>query len=282
MAEVIASTSNPRIKLIRSLQHRRDRNVTGLSWVEGIRPSIEAVQAGASVEALVVCRDLLTSEFATEAADAAEAAGTTIIEVTPAVFRSISDRDGPQGLGALVKQRWERLEDVTVEMGQCWVALVSVADPGNLGTILRACDGANAEGIILLDATADPYDPSALRASMGAAFTRRLVRSTWDQFMWWADRNRNLTIVGAADRAPENYRSADYGARTVLLMGSERDGLDSEQQMLCNRMVSIPMRGRADSLNLAIATSILLYEVLAQHESQRWGDDADTHTEKQP
>ena len=186
--------------------------------------------------------------------------------MTAAVFRSISDRDGPQGLGAIVRQRWRALDDVRVEDGQRWVALASVADPGNLGTILRACDGADAEGVILLDATADPYDPAAMRASMGAVFSRHLVRSTFEQFEAWA-RASGATVVGAADASPQPYRDADYGASTVLLMGSEREGLTMEQAALCDRMVSIPMRGRADSLNLGVATAILLYEVLAQRES---------------
>ena len=273
MAEAIASTSNPRIKLIRSLQHRRDRTRTGLAWVEGIRPSVEALQLGAPIDAVVVARDLLTSDFATEAIDAAAADGVEVVEVTSAVFRSISDRDGPQGLGVIVKQRWERLDDVRVEDGQRWVALASVADPGNLGTILRACDGADAEGVILLDATVDPYDPAALRASMGAAFSRRLVRASWDAFVQWVDRSRGVTIVGASDNAPDSYRDADYGARTVLLMGGEREGLSPEQRMMCNRVVGIPMRGRADSLNLGVATAILLYEALAHHEDERWATE---------
>jgi len=268
---VITSTTNGRVKLIRGLRSRRDRERTGLAWVEGIRPTIEAIQLNAVIDTLVVAPDLLTSDFARDAVDVARVEGIEIMEVTSAVFRSLSDRDGPQGLGAIIKQQWLSLPDIRLADGDVWVALASVADPGNLGTILRTCDGADAEGVILLDASTDPYDPAAMRASVGAVFSRRLVRSSFGAFAEWA-RSEGATIVGASDRAPETYREAAYGTRTVLFMGSEREGLTTEQQTLCDRMVSIPMRGRADSLNLAVATAILLYEVLDRRDTT--GDDA--------
>lgn len=261
----ITSTANPRVKQIRALRQRRERDRTGLAWVEGIRATVEALQAGAAIDTLVVAPGLLTSDFAREAVDTAVTRGIPVLEVANAVFRSLSDRDGPQGLGAIVRQQWLSLSDVRCADGDRWVALASVADPGNLGTILRTCDGSDAAGVILLDASTDPYDPAALRASMGAVFSRRLVRTSFDAFAAWAAAE-GVTVVGASDRAPEPYREADYGTRTVLLMGSEREGLTTEQQTLCNRMVSIPMLGRADSLNLAVATSILLYEVLDRRE----------------
>ena len=254
---LITSTANARVKLIRALRARRERDRSGLAWVEGIRPTVEALQLNAPVDTLVVAPD---------AVDAARANGLDIMEVTSAVFRSLSDRDGPQGLGAIIRQQWLSLPDVRMAEGDRWVALASVADPGNLGTILRTCDGADAEGVILLDASTDPYDPAAM-------FSRRLVRASFEAFAEWA-RTQHAIVVGASDRAPETYREADYGARTVLLMGSEREGLTTEQQTLCDRMVSIPMRGRADSLNLAVATAILLYEVLDRRESGTPGGGA--------
>ncbi|MDA0302579.1 MAG: RNA methyltransferase [Chloroflexi bacterium] len=270
---LITSTANARVKLIRALRARRERDRSGLAWVEGIRPTVEALQLNAPVDTLVVAPDLLNSDFARDAVDAARANGLDIMEVTSAVFRSLSDRDGPQGLGAIIRQQWLSLPDVRMAEGDRWVALASVADPGNLGTILRTCDGAGADGVILLDASTDPYDPAAMRASMGAVFSRRLVRASFEAFAEWA-RTQHAIVVGASDRAPETYREADYGARTVLLMGSEREGLTTEQQTLCDRMVSIPMRGRADSLNLAVATAILLYEVLDRRESGTPGGGA--------
>jgi TrmH family RNA methyltransferase len=262
---MITSTSNERVKAIRALRRRKERDASGLAYVEGIRAVREALEADAEVETLLVAPELLQSETAREAVAGASDAGTAVLEVSPAVFRSVSERDGPQGLAAVVRQRWTRLEEIEVGDGERWVALSSVADPGNLGTILRTCDAAGARGVILLDGSADPYDPTAVRASTGAVFTRGLVRASWEAFAAWAA-SAGVTLVGATDDAEQPYRGADYGSRTVVLMGSEREGLSEAQRAACDRLVGIPMLGSVDSLNLGVATALVLYELLAQRE----------------
>ena len=263
---MITSTANPRVKAIRALRRRKERDARAVAYIEGIRPILTAIDAGAAIDTLIIAPDLLTSPRARDAVARATNEGIPALEVTPAVFRSLSDRDGPQGLAAVIRQRWTTLDDHTLEDGDRWVALTAVADPGNLGTILRTCDAAAAEGVILLEASADPYDPTALRASTGAVFTRRLVRATWPDFTAWA-RRESATVTATADNAPTPYRGANYGPRSIILMGSEREGLTADQQAFCDQTVAIPMRGSADSLNLAVATALVLYELLAQHES---------------
>ncbi|MCK9485461.1 MAG: RNA methyltransferase [Dehalococcoidia bacterium] len=265
MAAVITSTANARIKKIRALRMRKERDEQQLAFVEGIRSVVEAIQVEAPVEHLVICPALLKGQVAWDAVNLARAAGTEVIEVDETVFRTLSRREGPQGIAAVVRQRWERLEDVLPVTGETWVALEEAADAGNIGTVVRSCDATGAAGVILLDHTADPYDPVAMRASTGAVFTKRLVRATFDEFVDWA-RTRVVTVVGAAGDATHDYRTADYGERTTILMGSERAGLPPERQAVCDVMVAIPMRGRADSLNLAVATALVLYEVLHQRE----------------
>ena len=259
--ERITSTANARIKRIRSLRLRKERDEAGLAFVEGIRTVAEAIQLRAPVETLVDCPELLRSPFGRDLVDSARTAGIEVIEVSEVVFRTLSKREGPQGIAAVVRQEWERLQDLRLARGDRWVALEEAADAGNIGTIVRTCDAAGADGVILLDHTADPYDPVAMRASTGAVFTTRLIRATFDQFMDWA-RAQQVTVIGTAGDASDDYRSADYGERTVILMGSERAGLPPERQRQCARMVSIPMVGRVDSLNLAVATGLVLYEVL--------------------
>ena len=269
---MITSTANDRIRSIRALQRRKHRESTGHAYVEGIRAVIEAIRTPGAVETLIVAPDLLTSTTARDAvADAtdraASGAGLARLEVSAAVFRSLSNRDGPQGLAAVIRQRWDALKDVELEDGDRWVALASVADPGNLGTILSTCAAADAAGVIVLERSADPYTPTAMRASTGAVFGRRLVRADWPTFARWA-RTARVTIVGATDDADTSYRGADYGSRSIVLMGGEREGLTAEQRALCDRLVAIPMRGDTDSLNLAVATSLILYEVLDQREQK--------------
>ncbi|MPZ98829.1 MAG: RNA methyltransferase [Dehalococcoidia bacterium] len=263
MAEVITSAGNARVKAIRALRLRKERVRTSTCYVEGIRPVAEAVQSGAPIQTVVVAPGLLNSDFGLQTVDEARLHGVPLLEVSPAVFRSLSERDGPQGLAAVVEQVWEGLDDARCTSGDTWVALDEMRDPGNLGTVLRTCDAAGACGVILLEDSADPYDPAAVRASMGAVFTQRLVRTSFAPFVDWA-RHEQARVVGTSARADAGYRDAEYGERTVLLVGSERAGLSDTQRAACDLVVRIPMLGRASSLNAAVATGILLYEVL-QH-----------------
>jgi TrmH family RNA methyltransferase len=266
---MISSSSNPAIKQIRALRQRKERERSGLFFIEGIRLVIEAFQLAAPVESLIVAPELLNSPSARQLVEAQTHAERPCLEVTAEVFRSISARDGPQGLGALVRQRWETIDQVRLdtETGIGWVALDTVQDPGNLGTIVRTCDAVGGTGVILLDHTTDPYDPTALRASMGAIFAQRLVRTSFTEFADWK-RRHNYPLIGASGGAEYDYQAVSYRTPLVLLMGSERQGLNAEQQALCDRVVSIPMVGRSDSLNLAVATGVMLYEVFNQQRRE--------------
>lgn len=260
---MLTSRNNPTIKQIRGLRQRHERETSGLYFVEGIRLVAEAVQSNAPVEQLIVAPDLLHSSFARDLIAAQRQAGVPYLEVSADVFASVSGKDGPQGIGAVLRQRWQPLETIRVDAGLGWVALESVADPGNLGTILRTADAVGITGVILLGTSTDPYDPAALRGSMGAIYNQRLVRAAWDEFVAWKERH-SVCIVGTSDQAATDYQAVSYTLPLVLLMGSERQGLSAEQQAACDLLVSIPMVGRSDSLNLAVATAVVLYELFNQ------------------
>lgn len=263
---MIISQSNPRIKQIRGLRHRHEREQSSLFFIEGIRIVVEAVQTGAQIETLVVAPDLLKSQIAQETVEQERAQGVPVLEVSADVFKSLSVKEGPQGIGAVVHQRWEPLENVRLTRDLCWIALDAAQDPGNIGTILRTSDAVGGSGLMLLGNCADPYDPSAIRASMGAIFSQRLVKARFADFARWKERH-SYTVAGTSDAASLDYREARYTPPLVLLMGSERQGLSPEQQAVCDTMVRIPMVGKSDSLNLAVATGIVLYEIFyqAQH-----------------
>jgi RNA methyltransferase, TrmH family len=263
MSVVISSRTNESIRAVRRLRDRKERERAGRFFVEGIRIVTEAVHAGADVETVVYAPDLLRSEVGRAAVSECESAGASVLAVTPDVFATLSMKEGPQGLGAVVRTRWTSLEETVPAPDSAWVALESVADPGNLGTILRTADAAGCSGVILIGASTDPYDPTALRASMGSIFALRLARASFAQLVAWARQHRTQ-LVGTSGAASNPYRALAYRTPTVLLMGSERTGLSAEQQRACDALVSIPMVGSADSLNLAVATGIVLYELLDQ------------------
>ncbi|MGI8552244.1 MAG: TrmH family RNA methyltransferase [Dehalococcoidia bacterium] len=260
---MIASHSNSSIKQIRALRLRQERDRSRLFFVEGIRLVAEAIQLQVEIECCVVCPDLLKSRFAREIVQLARDRSVAIIEVTPVIFRGLSIRDGPQGLGAVIRQRWQSLEEVRPGEELCWVALDGVQDPGNLGTVLRTSDAVGGAGVILLQQSTDPYDPSAVRASMGAVFSQRVIRTSFDEFAEWK-RRHHWYLTGTSGGAALDYQEISYPTPCLLLMGSEREGLSSEKQSLCDAVVSIPMAGRSDSLNLSVATGVMLYEMFNQ------------------
>jgi TrmH family RNA methyltransferase len=205
----------------------------------------EAVQKGWDIQTLVIAPELLISLFGRQLVEMASARGSQILEVSEVVFRSLSTREGPQGIAAVGKQRWTDLGNVRLSPGDTWIALDSVQDPGNLGTILRTGDAAGCKGIILLDQSTDPYDPAAIRASMGAIFSQQLVKCSYADFAHWK-RDQQISVIGTSDKARQDYHTYHYPAALVVLMGSERLGLQEQHLGLCDEVVTIPMRGSSD------------------------------------
>ncbi|MXZ74552.1 MAG: RNA methyltransferase [Gemmatimonadetes bacterium] len=275
----ITSLQNPRIKAIRALSRRKRRQETGLFFAEGIRLVGEAVQTGADVETLVVAPDLLRSDFGRDTVRRAREEGVEILEVGAEVFRSLSGKDGPSGIGVVARQRWTALDDtgVGLEGGDAstndastnyaatagtlgWVVLENVGNPGNLGSILRTSDATSATGVILLGDSVDPYDPASVRGSMGAVFSQQIVRSSLEALIQWK-RQINIPMIGTSDAAAADFRTATYAPPLLLFLGGEQHGLSNEAMDACDTVVRIPMAGRADSLNLAVAAGVMLYEV---------------------
>lgn len=264
---MITSSSNDRIKNIRKLRIRKYRDETGLFFIEGSRIVFEAIQQKSSIRELLYTSQYRKSQIGKQILENAEKTQISCLELSEEVFQTISQKDNPQGIGAVIVQKWEDFEDLSYNLSGVWVGLVEIADPGNLGTIIRTCDATGARGIILIGNCTDPYDPTALRASMGGVFTRKLVKMDTEDFTQWV-RKAQVTVVGTSDAANDDYREFRYPESMILLMGSEREGLTDELQRICETAVSLPMEGSCDSLNLAVATGVVLYEILYQHRKK--------------
>lgn len=256
------------IKRIQRLRAREERERTGLFYIEGMRFVARALQHRARIEQLVVCQELLTHPFAHRLVHELKRRGTPLLEISRAAMERLSLAQDSQGLGAVVRQRWQRLARVRPGPELCWVAVETIRSPGNLGTILRTLDAVGGAGLILLGNTTDPYDPGAVRATMGALFTQCFVRSSREEVLNWS-RRRQYTLVGTSPGAAQDYHAARYHLPTILLVGEERKGLPAELQAMCDLMVSIPMVGESDSLNVAMATSVMLYELFNQRRTQK-------------
>jgi TrmH family RNA methyltransferase len=247
----------------RLLRDRQERERTGLFTLEGLRPIVQAFEHDFDIEALIVAPELLENPLGRSLARQGRRAGIPCSEVTAERFRSLSLAEEPQGIAGVARQRWEPLSRASPAAGLCWVALETVQSSGNLGTILRTSEAVGGAGIILLGGAIDPYHPAVVRASMGALCAQRFVRTTPAALAAWK-REHGCVLVGTSPGATTDYRAVKYEPPVVLCMGWERQGLSPGLRALCDVMVRIPMVGDSNSLNLAVATGVVLYEIFNQ------------------
>jgi TrmH family RNA methyltransferase len=269
----LTSWNNPKIKQIRQLLvHRKEREATGLFVTEGIRHVGEAVDAKAAIEYICYSPGLLTSDFANNLIGEQIQRGVLCLPVDQDIFTRLAGKDNPQGLIAVIRKPDRKLADLSPASYPWCIALVAPQDPGNIGAILRTIDAVGASGLVLLDDpennqhSTDPYHPSCVRASMGSIFWYPPVVAQFSDFPPWT-RNNGIKVFGTSAHAAQDYRQVDsYKTPLVLLMGSEREGLTASQAAAADVMLKLPMHGRVTSLNLAIATGVMLYAILAKLE----------------
>jgi TrmH family RNA methyltransferase len=253
----ISSLTNPTVKAVRALHMRRERQETGLFLVEGLRSVSEAVALGRRPNILLYGEAAATHPRLRLAADAAR----ETIEVTDAILAKISRRENPQTVLAVFEQQVTHLHALDPKSARCWIGLEEVRDPGNLGTIIRTADAAGCGAVVLIGECCDPFSVEAVRATMGSLFAVPLVMASPNAFLAWR-RVWPGTVVGTLLTATADYRTAGYADPTLVLMGNEQAGLSPGLSEACDLKVKIPMRGRADSLNLAVATGIMVYAVI--------------------
>ena len=264
--DLISSRSNPKIKRVRALKQRKGRQESGLFAVEGIFHVGEAVAASeagrVNLDAIYFAPDLLNSDFAKGLIHSQVERGLPSYATTAAVFESIADKENPQGILAVVRSKPYNLTELSPRNLPWGIALIAPQDPGNVGAVMRTIDAVGANGLLLLDNSVDPYHPGVVRSSMGALFWYPVVRARFDDFIDWT-RQHAYFIYGTSANRGIDYREVEaYQRPLILLMGSEREGLTSDQAAVCEKVIRIPMGGRVTSLNLAVATGVMSYTIL--------------------
>lgn len=259
-------TATATLALIAQLQtDRQTRDTRGLYFVEGVRNFVTAVDYHIPIEVLVYSERLLTVPIARKFVRRLKRAGVPHVPLSPEQFRSISRTERASGVGAILRQQLHDIGSLPIAAGKCWIALRQVRSPGNFGTLIRTAAAVGASGFLLIGNAVDPYDAAVIRASMGACFTQHVARTSLAQLHAWA-RPRQIQIVGASPDGTVTYTDAAYRRPLVLLLGAERAGLTAEERVCCDQLVRIPMVAGADSLNLGVAGSLLLYEVFRSRE----------------
>ncbi len=261
-SRVITSLANDTVKAVRALHMRKERDETGLFVAEGLKNVIEGIDTGHAPKILMHGPDATAHSMMQKAVQATLAARGQVIEVTHDILAKVSRRENPQAVVGVFPQAFVALEDVAPGIAQCVVALHRVRDPGNLGTIVRTADSAGCGAVVLVGECCDPYSVEAVRATMGSIFAVPLARASEAEFAAWRERWTG-SVVGTLLSATVTHSEAAYEKPTVVLMGNEQQGLTPDMAALCDVNVKIPMRGRADSLNLSVATGIMIYAATA-------------------
>jgi RNA methyltransferase, TrmH family len=256
MAQQITSPANPLIKMLKSLHLKKARAETGLFLAEGARLALEAADLGVWPDILVYAPAALERAPVRDLIARAEARAR-VIETSENVLAQISKRDNPQTVLGAYRQLLAPLASLA---GETIVALDGVRDPGNLGTILRTADSVGAGGVVLVGESCDPFSVEAVRASMGSLFAVKLARASFAELLTYK-RERDAALIGASLKGRALVEDYAPPSRAIVLMGNEQSGLSAEMEAACDLLVKLPMRGRADSLNLAIATGVLLYDL---------------------
>lgn len=251
---LITSLSNPLVKQARALRQKKARLESGSFLVEGIHHVGEAMDAGWHVESVLYAPDLLTSNFAR---DLVSRLKNSPQRVSAQVMESLADKDNPQGILAVVRQKKIQLKEL--KLLECAAAIVSPQDPGNVGTILRTLDAVGADALFLLDGGVDLYHPTTVRASMGTIFWKPVIQTSFDEFVRWAHEG-NYQLIGTSAHGDVEYQTFVPNPPWILVLGNEQKGLSVEQTNACDVTVSVPMKGRVSSLNLAVAAGVLLYQ----------------------
>ena len=262
MPRQITSFSNETVKRLRALRDKKARKSEGLFLAEGLRILTEARDSGRLPEIIAYSAAGGVHPLASEIIVAAEARGADVIETTPDILSKMSGKDNPQAILGAYRQPDTSLAAIDRDASPLWIVAQALRDPGNIGTILRTGDATAAGGLILIDDSADPYSVEAVRASMGAIFTQEVAAARWPEFLAWL-RGGKGQLVGTSLKAAHDYLEAEYRQPCFLLIGNEQQGLPAEYEAECDLLVKIPMAGRADSLNAAIATAVMAFQVRA-------------------
>jgi TrmH family RNA methyltransferase len=261
----ITGFSNPTVKALRSLRDKKHRKAAGKFLAEGLRLLTDARESGYLPETLIMAEGRDDHPLLAALEADVMTAGGEVIETPPDILSKITGKDNPQAVAGVFAEFDTGLTRLDHLRAPIWLVAQALRDPGNLGTMLRTGDAVGAGGLILIDDCADPFSVEAVRASMGAVFTQQIAQATWEEFRQWLRNGPDGArgqLVAASLRDAVPYRGAPYSAPCFILVGNESRGLPEEYEVACDLRVTMPMKGRADSLNAAVAAAVLAYEVL--------------------
>ncbi len=263
MRREITGFSNPLIKRVRSLREKKHRKREYKFIAEGLRILTEAREAGYIPEMIFLDQNQKEHPLATILCDTVESNGGDIIETNREIIAKITGKDNAQMAVGIFADIDISLNNINRNDADIWMAVQDMRDPGNLGTMMRTCDAVGGGGLFLIDDCTDPFSVETIRASMGAIFTQKIVKCSWDEFIAWKQSGPGQ-LIGTSLKSDNDYQAISYQTPAFVLTGNEAQGLPLDYEQCCDILVKMPMKGKADSLNAAISSAVMSYEVLNQ------------------
>jgi len=264
MRREITGFSNPLIKRVRSLRDKKFRKREKKFIAEGLRILTEARETGHLPHLLFLEKGQVgTHPLAQQLIHAIENNGGDIIETSHDILAKLTGKENAQMIVGIFDDIDISIQNINRSSADIWIVVQDMRDPGNLGTMMRTSDAVGGGGIILIDDCTDPFSVETVRASMGAVFTQSIARTSWDEFITWL-RSDNGQLVGTSLNTDNDYQAVSYEKPAFILTGNEARGLPSAYEQKCDILVKIPMAGKADSLNAAISSAVMSYEVRNQ------------------
>lgn len=263
---IVNHPRDPKFLALRSLQTPAGRSQTQLYIIEGIRHVARAVEQRGAIQSVFFDPSVLSNRFGRKLLERIRKSGVATVQLSPHLYRGLTLAGEPQGIGAVLRQQWIPIESIRPAPDSLWLAIESIDSPGNLGSIIRTAEATGISGIFLIGCYPDPWDPAAVRATMGSLFSQRIVRCSAREFGEWA-KSFGVAVVGSSPAGLLDYTALRYRWPAALVIGSEKYGLSEHLVELSDFMVRIPMGGRCDSINAAVAAGVLLYEMFNQRRA---------------
>lgn len=265
MTEIITSTGNPRVKEALRLRGKRGRAECQRILIDGVREIGRAVEAGVAIDEIFFCDAILEAEDAAALLKRIETGGAKTTQVSETVFDKIRYGDRTGGLVAVARRPKRTLDDLRLSSNPLIAVVEGLEKPGNLGAIVRTADAAGIEAVIVVDPDTDLYGPNVIRASLGTIFCVPVVEAEKETAIEWLHKNK-LAIVTATPEGGTVYTGVDFRGPVAMVFGSEAEGLTPTWRKVNVTQASVPMRGRADSLNVATTAALFFYEALRQRK----------------
>jgi RNA methyltransferase, TrmH family len=264
--EPIYSVKNPRVKEWAALKQKKYRELTGQFMIEGVRLVEEAIASDVDILHVLYSLDR-SNERLERLVEVAQEKGYTMVECTEQVLAHIADTQTPQGILAIARKLPPTYDEHTYRNANLVVLVDGIQDPGNLGTIIRTADAVNADAVIVSENTVDPYHPKVIRATMGSLFHLPVYEQPLMETVS-SLREQGISIIGSSSHVGDEYYKVNLVGPHALIVGSEANGIRDTLHPFVDKWLRLPMLGKAESLNAAIAASVMMYEVIRQRDMQ--------------